>query len=36
LQAAFHEWGGVPERVRSDSLSAAVNNLSETREFRER
>jgi hypothetical protein len=26
----------VPERVRSDSLSAAVNNLSETREFRER
>lgn len=36
LQAALHEFGGVPERVRSDSLSAAVNNLSSVREFRER
>jgi hypothetical protein len=36
LQSAFHEWSGVPERVRSDSLSTAVNNLSNTRELRER
>ena len=36
LQGAFHEFGGVTQRVRSDSLSAAVNNLSEEREFRQR
>lgn len=36
LQAALHEFGGMPQRVRSDSLSAAVNNLSSEREFRER
>jgi hypothetical protein len=36
LQAGFQEFGGVPQRVRSDSLSAAVNNLSHEREFRER
>lgn len=36
LQAAFHEWGGAPERVRSNSLSPAVYNLNCTREFRAR
>jgi len=36
LQAAFWEMGGVPNKHRSDSLSAAVNNLSEDREFRSR
>ena len=29
----LHRAGGVPRRVRSDSLSAAVNNLSDDREF---
>lgn len=33
LQDALHRAGGVPRRVRSDSLSAAVNNLSRDREF---
>ena len=33
LQDALHRAGGVPRRVRSDSLSAAVNNLSDDREF---
>jgi transposase len=33
LQDALHRAGGVPRRVRSDSLSAAVNNLSCDREF---
>jgi len=36
LQNAFWELGGVPRRHRSDSLSAAVNNLSAKREFRAR
>ena len=36
LQNAFWELGGVPRRHRSDSLSAAVNNLSATREFQTR
>ncbi|MCO6435456.1 MAG: IS21 family transposase, partial [Phycisphaerae bacterium] len=36
LQAAFWELGGVPRRHRSDSLTAAVNNLSENREFQSR
>ena len=36
LQAALWKLGGVPHRHRSDSLSAAVNNLSEDREFRSR
>jgi len=36
LQEAFWKMGGVPQRHRSDSLSAAVNNLSEDREFRAR
>jgi len=36
LQNAFWEMGGVPGRHRSDSLSAAVNNLSQDREFRSR
>jgi len=36
IQNAFWEMGGVPGRHRSDSLSAAVNNLSEDREFRSR
>ena len=36
LQEAFWRLGGVPRRHRSDSLSAAVNNLSEDREFRAR
>ncbi len=33
LQDALHLAGGVPKRVRSDSLSAAVNNLSQEKEF---
>lgn len=33
LQDALHRAGGVPRRVRSDSLSAAVNNLSGDKEF---
>ena len=33
LQDALHFAGGVPRRVRSDSLSAAVNNLSSDKEF---
>ena len=33
LQDALHLAGGVPGRVRSDSLSAAVNNLSDDKEF---
>ena len=36
LQNAFWELGGVPRRHRSDSLTAAVNNLSATREFQTR
>lgn len=36
LQNALWELGGVPKRHRSDSLSAAVNNLSATREFQTR
>lgn len=36
LQNAFWELGGVPKRHRSDSLTAAVNNLSSRREFRAR
>jgi transposase InsO family protein len=36
LQQALWQLGGVPRRHRSDSLSAAVNNLSEEREFRGR
>jgi len=36
LQDAFWRLGGVPGRHRTDSLSAAVNNLSEDREFRAR
>lgn len=34
FQEALWRLGGVPKRHRSDSLSAAVNNLSEEREFR--
>jgi len=33
LQDTLHRAGGVPRRVRSDSLSAAVNNLSGDKEF---
>ena len=33
LQDTLHRAGGVPRRVRSDSLSAAVNNLSSDKEF---
>lgn len=33
LQGALWALGGVPARHRTDRLSAAVNNLSETREF---
>jgi transposase len=33
LQDALHRAGGVPRRVRSDSLSAAVNNLTSDKEF---
>jgi hypothetical protein len=36
LQNALWELGGAPRRHRSDSLSAAVNNLSDEREFRQR
>ena len=36
FQEALWRLGGVPRRHRSDSLSAAVNNLSEGREFRAR
>ncbi len=36
LQNALTELGGVPERHRSDRMSAAVNNLSERREFSQR
>jgi hypothetical protein len=36
LQNALWELGGVPRRHRSDSLSAAVNNLSAKREFQAR
>lgn len=36
LQNALWELGGVPERHRSDRLSAAVNNLSDEREFTQR
>jgi hypothetical protein len=36
LQESLWELGGVPERHRSDRLSAAVNNLSDTREFTQR
>jgi hypothetical protein len=36
LQDALWRLGGVPSKHRSDSLSAAVNNLSEDREFRTR
>lgn len=36
LQSAVWELGGVAARHRTDRLSAAVNNLSESREFTER
>ena len=36
LQGAVWALGGVPERHRTDRLSAAVNNLSETKEFTSR
>ncbi len=36
LQNALWDLGGVPRKHRSDSLSAAVNNLSEDRDFRSR
>ena len=36
LQSAVWELGGVPKRHRTDRLSAAVNNLTEEREFTER
>ena len=36
LQDALWRLGGVPRKHRSDSLSAAVNNLSDDREFRGR
>jgi hypothetical protein len=36
LQNALWELGGTPQRHRSDSLSAAVNNLSAKREFHSR
>ena len=36
LQDALWKLGGTPRRHRTDSLSAAVNNLSEDREFRKR
>jgi transposase len=36
LQNALHALGGVPRRHRSDSLTAAVNNHSATREFQTR
>jgi hypothetical protein len=36
LQESLWKLGGVPRKHRSDSLSAAVNNLSEDRDFRAR
>jgi hypothetical protein len=36
LQQALWELGGAPERHRSDRMSAAVNNLSERKEFTRR
>ena len=36
LQQALWELGGVPQRHRSDRMSAAVNNLSERKEFTRR
>jgi Integrase core domain len=36
LQQALWELGGVPERHRSDRMSAAVNNLTERKEFTRR
>jgi len=36
LQRALWELGGVPERHRTDRMSAAVNNLSDQREFSRR
>lgn len=36
FQGAVWELGGVPRRHRSDSLTAAVNNLSDDREFQSR
>jgi hypothetical protein len=36
LQTALWELGGAPKRHRSDSLTAAVNNLSASREFQTR
>ena len=36
LQGAVRALGGVPARHRTDRLSAAVNNLTESREFTER
>jgi transposase len=33
LQGAFQFFGGVTERIRNDSMSAAVNNLSSDRHF---
>jgi len=36
LQQALWELGGVPQRHRTDRLSAAVNNLSEKKEFTRR
>jgi Mu transposase, C-terminal domain len=36
LQQALWELGGVPQRHRSDRMSAAVNNLSEHKEFTKR
>jgi hypothetical protein len=36
LQRALWELGGIPERHRTDRMSAAVNNLSDQREFTRR
>jgi len=36
LQSALWELGGVPERHRTDRMSAAVNNLSDRKEFTRR
>lgn len=36
LQMALRKLGAVPEEVRSDRLSAAINNLKNTKEFTER
>jgi len=36
LQNALHDLGGVPQRHRSDRLSAAVNNLADQAEFTRR